>query len=165
MIKKFTLTSMLVLTVFCLSAFDYKADAIKYLKQNEKQYALSDKDIADFRVTDQYTDETTGLTHIWFQQTVNGIGYKSSSTAVHFNKDNKVVYATSTGQVDIASKVNTTTSSLTPEDAIKKVAQYMNVTDFGAFSVNTKKSKNDFIFNPIENLTSDLVHVKTVLHG
>lgn len=164
MTKKITLTCTLVLMVFCLYAFDYKAEAIKYLTQSEKEFPLSKKDITDLRVSSQYTDESTGLTHIWFQQTVNGIGYKFSSIAVHFNKDNKVAYATSTSELDLASKVNTLTSSLTPEDAISKVASYMNVGDAGAVSVRTQNSKTDLIYNPITNLTNDPVYVKKLYY-
>ncbi|MBK9328251.1 MAG: M36 family metallopeptidase [Sphingobacteriales bacterium] len=154
---------MLVFLVFCLFAGSVKNDALKYLQSNKKEFALSENDIANLRVSDEYTDVTTGITHIWFQQCVNGIGLKNSSIALHF-KDGKLIYNTSNGVVDLASKVNKVDASLKPEDALRRVAALMNSTATGAFNLDKKKSDNDMVFKPVNSLTDDLVYVKKLFY-
>ncbi len=134
MIKRITLTPMLVSLVFCLFAGSVKNDAIKYIQSQKSEFALSDNDIANLRVSDEYADVTTGITHIWFQQCVNGIGLKNSSIALHY-KDGKLIHNTSNGVMDLATKVNTVDASLKPEDALRRVASLMNSTAIGAFKL------------------------------
>lgn len=93
--KKITLTTLLLFVFAFNYATDFSKTALAYVKANAKEFNLSNQDIDNLKQTDQYTDDYSGITHIWFQQSVNGIGLKNSSIALHLNQNGKVAYYTS----------------------------------------------------------------------
>ncbi|MDB5226066.1 MAG: putative metalloprotease, partial [Bacteroidota bacterium] len=161
MFKKFTLTTLLVSLVFCIFARDFKADALSYLKQNKKQFTLSDQDITELKMTDQYTDEDA-ITHIWFQQTAYGVALYNSSIAVHLNNKGEVAYSTGEGVLDLRTKINTSSSSVSVTKAIGIASRLTAQREPVGVQQIGKLPDGRLIFDKIEGVTNDPVYVRQV---
>lgn len=163
--KKITLTLLLAIFAVCSYATDFSKTALAYIKAHPTEFNLSSQDIADLKVTDQYTDDYSGITHIWFQQSVNGIGLKNSSIALHLNQKGEVAHLTSNGILDFKSKVNTVSASLKYGDALNIVAKDLGFTDKVDAVVSTKVNENQLKLKSITNLSDEEITVTKLFYN
>ncbi|NNF32976.1 MAG: hypothetical protein HKN68_02650, partial [Saprospiraceae bacterium] len=66
-----------------------------YLQSNLKTYNLSENDIANWIVTDNYVSKHNGLNHIYLQQTYNGIPVENAIININVSNNRKVVSSNS----------------------------------------------------------------------
>ncbi|HEX8660015.1 MAG TPA: M36 family metallopeptidase [Hymenobacter sp.] len=97
-----------------LASFGAKATA---------QSRLTATDVANPFVTSSYFDASTGLTHTYLQQRVNGLVVFNATGAVHTDKSGKVVLVTQDFMPGAASVAPAATPTLTPEQAVSAAAQ------------------------------------------
>lgn len=76
-------------------------------QQYANRYALSTTDVENYVITDQYTDQKYGITHVYMRQVVNGIEVFNANSSMHIQ--NGKVVSVSNGFVSNA--VNRTLSS------------------------------------------------------
>jgi PKD repeat protein len=113
-------------TVYAKGKLD--ASARNHLSAIKTTLNLNDQDISALEITDMYKDDYSGITHIWFRQTVNGIGLKNSSVAVHLKDDGSVVYVTGEGVLNAASLIKTSPSSaMKAESALDKSFSHLQM--------------------------------------
>ncbi len=94
------------------------SNALNYLKNSQGKTGISNPE-KNLKVKDVQKDEL-GMTHIRFNQTVNGVNVEGSDIIVHFNKDNEVESVNGRmNQTLSESKVNTAVS-LSSERAVKE---------------------------------------------
>ena len=55
------------------------------------QPLLAKQDVEGLLITDQYTDRSTGITHVYLRQVVSGIEVFNGNAAFHINNEGKVV--------------------------------------------------------------------------
>ncbi|MFN8283787.1 MAG: M36 family metallopeptidase [Chitinophagales bacterium] len=140
-----TLTLMLVL--FSLLSFstntkDYKAVAIKYIKDHKNDLQLSDQDIADLVVAKQYHDDFTNFDRVIFQQSVNGLKLKNGYIGIHL-KDGVVFNATTNGVFDLKKQITTTTPTVLAKNALTTAYQLVypdlsKIVGQGRYNANDK---------------------------
>lgn len=99
-------------TAAALSAFAAKAQS----------QGLSAADVANPVVTDSYFETSTGLTHTYFRQRVNGLAVSNTSAAVHTDKSGKVVFATYDFVAGAAAKAPASTPALDAAQAVTAAA-------------------------------------------
>ncbi len=106
-------------------------------------------DINDWVLTDQYTDQTTGLTHSYIQQRHNGIiVYNAISNFII--KDGKVLYFKS-GFIDhLENKVNAEQAKLNPESAFSSTLTHLGKGKSSLRSINKNAAKNLFEYESPE---------------
>ena len=97
-----------------------------YIETNLAQYGLAAEDIADMKVRTEYTDEQTGITHIYIQQTSNGIEIMDGSMGVHL-KDGVVRYATSNFEKEMTQRRTSVTPSLSASSALQAAAENVGI--------------------------------------
>lgn len=113
-------------TVYATGKLD--ASARNHLSAIKNTLNLNDQDISALEITDMYKDDYSGITHIWFRQTVNGIGLKNSSVAVHLKDDGTIVYVTGEGVLNAASLIKTSpTSAMKAESALDKSFSHLQM--------------------------------------
>ena len=117
MAKNFTLATFLVVFFTMSFARDYKADAIDYLKKHPVAFKLTNQDILDLKLVSHYTDDI-GITHVWLQQSAYGINLYNGFIGIHFDKNNKVIYASGDVTTDLKSKINTKNSTINEKKSI-----------------------------------------------
>ncbi|MDP1725780.1 MAG: M36 family metallopeptidase [Bacteroidota bacterium] len=85
--------------------------------QEIKSKGFANIDENSFLINNQYTDEQTGFTHVYFKQAVNGMEVVNTQSSLHFNKNGKLFYTT----IDFAGvtlKANTP-ATISAETALK----------------------------------------------
>lgn len=65
--------------------------ALNYLQENAGSLGLNAADVASPLVTDQYTDDLTGVTHIYLQQQVNNLPVINTSLTVNVLSDGSIL--------------------------------------------------------------------------
>lgn len=98
MIKKITLTTLLVISMLFVFAVSKQKVAVDYLSKNQKELNISSQDIKDLIVLTDYYDEFSNVNRVWFQQTAYGLPLKSGMVAVHII-NGKVINYTNSGLI------------------------------------------------------------------
>lgn len=65
--------------------------ALNYLKQHFSNLGLTATDVASPVVTDQYSDPSDGMTHIYLQQQLNGLPVAGATMTVNLTNDGKIL--------------------------------------------------------------------------
>ncbi len=110
--KKITLLAIVFLTVSAAYA-QYTVSAVKeWYAQKAQEFNLSSSDIQDIIITDQYTDQHIGVTHIYLRQVVNGIEIFNANSSMHINKAGNLISIQNAFVPDALSKINTMVPSI-----------------------------------------------------
>ena len=89
--KRVTLFIIVFLTVTAAFA-QYTETSIKGLYSSKMQeFSLSPADLQNFVITDQYTDQHNGVTHIYLRQVVNGIEIFNANSSLHNSKNGQLI--------------------------------------------------------------------------
>ncbi|MFC6222975.1 M36 family metallopeptidase [Hymenobacter artigasi] len=88
---------------------------------------LTEADVANPTVTSSYTDASTGLTHTYLQQRVNGLTVFNANGAVHTDASGKVVYFNQDFLAGAAAVAPSATPGLTPEQAVGAAAKGLSL--------------------------------------
>jgi extracellular elastinolytic metalloproteinase len=83
-----------------------------------KAQGLSASDVASPLITNSYTDASTGITHTYLQQRVNGLVVFNATGAIHTDKTGKVLFAAQDFVTNATAKAAAPTPTLTPEQAV-----------------------------------------------
>lgn len=95
-------------------------DALEGQKAN---WQLNDEDLKGLLISDQYVTEHNGVTHVYLQQTVNGIPIHNAVTSVHINNDGKAYVSKNRFYSNAAALTNGTTSTLSEGEAVSVAAK------------------------------------------
>jgi bacillolysin len=130
------------------------SDALNYLKINQEKTGINNPE-KHLKLNNVLKDEL-GMTHVRFNQAVNGIDVEGADIIVHFNKNNEVVAVNGRINQTIGEVVIDTTALLSSETALKEAL----------FSVNapeelTYEPTSELVILPFEgeNRTSYKVNV------
>ncbi|MCB9276459.1 MAG: T9SS-dependent M36 family metallopeptidase [Lewinellaceae bacterium] len=133
--------------------------ALRYLEQQRDQWQLTEADVKDVVVSDQYTDSHNGVTHLYFIQRHAGIELYNAINGVHVSQDGRVIYATNRFSPALANRVNTTTPSLTPLQAIEAAASHLGLAMDALPRLLEQPNDKLFIYDGGKVSDSD-IHVK-----
>jgi bacillolysin len=97
------------------------SNALNYLKKNSGKTGINDPE-KNLKVKNVVKDEL-GMTHVRFNQAVNGVIVEGSDIIVHFNKDNEVVTVNGRVNQTIGDAIVDTTAAVSSVDA-KKTAMF-----------------------------------------
>jgi hypothetical protein len=67
--------------------------AVNYLKQNASVYGIESRDLDHYIVTNQYQDDYNGVTHIYLQQTYNGLPIADALASINVSPTGRVLTA------------------------------------------------------------------------
>ncbi|HXL57381.1 MAG TPA: M36 family metallopeptidase, partial [Chitinophagaceae bacterium] len=127
------------------SLFSQKLPALSVLKnyvyQNKERLGVTDKDVENLFVTYDYTDEATGIQHIYSTQKLNGLTIAGSNFALH-------VYDTkqaASNRLIALSKYNVLSPnvSINPSDAVKTLMDVIAYTDNKNFEIKQPSTGAD----------------------
>lgn len=121
--KKISLIFLSLVGVFTLRAQTVSVLAIKGLLSKQ---GLSEVDINELVITNQYTSKHNGVTHVYFRQRYNGIDVFNGVGSVHFKQG----FANGLNQSfvsNIASKAASLQTQISATQAVSNTAQYLNL--------------------------------------
>ena len=124
--KQSALLLLLVCASFTLSAQRFQSTISTYLGKEKAQWHLSDADISNYAVTDQYDNKETGITYTYLNQQVAGIRVFNALSTMAIEKGNVVHYANGFFP-EAAKKANAITPKLTAEQAIEAAAIHLEL--------------------------------------
>ncbi|MDO7886078.1 M36 family metallopeptidase [Hymenobacter cheonanensis] len=105
-----------------LAAAQQAPAAVAAFTARAKAQGLSAGDVSNPLVTNTYTDASTGITHTYLQQRVNGLVVFNATGAVHTDKTGKVIFAAQDFVTNATAKAGAPTPTLTPEQAVVAAA-------------------------------------------
>ncbi|MGY3089319.1 extracellular elastinolytic metalloproteinase [Hymenobacter sp. UYAg731] len=109
---------------------------------------LTAADVASPTVTSSYTDASTGLTHTYLQQRVNGLTVFNANGAVHTDASGKVVYFNQDFLAGAAAVAPSATPGLTPEQAVGAAAKGLSLpTPVALQRVTEGRAADGIVFN------------------
>lgn len=145
--KKITLLTALLFSFIGFSQSN-KSTIQTYLENNRAQLGLTTKDISDLSIQREFYGKGTKITSCYVVQRHQGIEIFNAQSNIAI-KDGSVFKVGNNFQTDIASKVNTTSPSLSVIEALNKayVAVGMNPV---SFSIQESDGKKFTISNGVE---------------
>jgi extracellular elastinolytic metalloproteinase len=103
------------------------AIARQYIHQNAAALGLSQADLADMVVKDQYSTKHNGVTHIYFRQRHQGIEVYNGDININIGRDGAVISLGNRFVSDLASKANVATPVYSAADAVRQAAVYLHL--------------------------------------
>jgi extracellular elastinolytic metalloproteinase len=97
--------------------------ALTTIDAHQATFGLSDADLGDVRVTDRYTSAHNGITHLYLRQRYAGIEVYNANINVNIAADGSVINLSSSFVPGLAKAINTTTPTLSAEDAVTAASQ------------------------------------------
>jgi extracellular elastinolytic metalloproteinase len=102
--------------------------ALRHIENNYKSWDLTQSDIEGMLVTDMYTSKKTGTTHIYFNQSYNGIKLQNAIINVSVLNNGNVNYAGNRFTSLLADNISVNSASLTTDQAIQMVVNDLGIT-------------------------------------
>ena len=102
--------------------------ALRYIAENREALGLRQADIEDVIVTDAYTSEHTGVSHVYLRQRFQGIEVYGGNINVNVARDGAVLSHGSDFVSNLASAVNRATPVLDPVSAARAAASAVYLT-------------------------------------
>ncbi|WP_262706695.1 T9SS-dependent M36 family metallopeptidase [Mangrovimonas spongiae] len=109
-----------------LSNSKYQTIVEDYLKQNKNEFNLLENDFNDIIIDKEVFSKSTKLTHLYLNQRYQGIEIFNATSSLAI-KDNSVFYYANNFVANVASKINSTSTQLSAEEAIFQVASKLNL--------------------------------------
>lgn len=125
---------------------DAREKALSYLQQQFTSLGLTQQDVSDTRVTDEYVSKNNGVTHVWVQQQNQGIPVFNALIGLHVTKDGKVYQAGHRFVNDLQHKVNTALPSMSAYKALEMAMANLGFTGFAVPSLRTKINERNWVF-------------------
>ena len=130
-----------------------------HLRQKAADWNLTADDLADYRVSDQYT--SGGITHIYLLQRFRGIDVYNAQAMVHL-KEGKVFHSGSRFEPRLAERVNTTVPLVSPEAAIRRALDQIGANGNHPAQLVSRKGNHDLVYR-IPDVARGDVPVRLVL--
>ncbi|HZG54304.1 MAG TPA: T9SS-dependent M36 family metallopeptidase [Pyrinomonadaceae bacterium] len=102
--------------------------ALGFIKQSRQKFGLSEADVLDSKVTDQYTDRHNGVTHIYLRQQIEGIEVVGAEMSTNVAKDGKVINLNSSFIKELRAAAKGGNASLSPVQAVEAVTRHLGLT-------------------------------------
>ncbi|MDB5235023.1 MAG: C-terminal target protein [Hymenobacter sp.] len=124
------------------------AQALAYFKAQSLRQGLREADAAAPSVTASYVDQSTGLTHTYLRQRVNGLDVYGAVGDVHTDRNGKPVVMHQGFVADAARLAPSATPTLTPEQAVAAAAAGLQLPrPVGLTRVQEARPADGLVFN------------------
>lgn len=145
------------------------AIAQNYLNAHAANFGLSTGDLAQALVTNQYTDAKTGITHIYFRQTVNGLEVENANINISVLKNGRVLTAGGGFVPGLRALIGagTPTPTRTAQQAVLDAAAAIGIAAPGAVGLKSPSTGRDYstvLTAPnisLDDITAKLQYVPT----
>jgi len=102
-----------------------------YLSENYAELGLTQDDVKDVVITDNYMTKHNGFSHIYYAQTYNGVKVHNALFNVTLDKEGKVLFSGNRFVSDLRAKINPADIKVSPEAALLALTDnlgYKNVS-------------------------------------
>lgn len=131
-----------------------------YLTENKERLQLERTDIQDWIVTNEVYSKKSQITHIYIQQTHQGIPIFNAVANLAI-KEGKVIHSGFSFVKTSSSKVTSKTPSLDAKTAIERAASQLKINKSKSVTLIDKKTNNHFIYDG-SGISSEKIPVELV---
>lgn len=162
MMKKLCIISILLLTsITSANAQQLNSTIQSFLSENQKSFGLTEKDVAAWTVSDQYVDERFGVQHVYIQQHHFKIPVFNAIAPIVI-RNGKAYGLTPPFVHDLASKVNSSQPSISPQQAIQAALAHLELPGVSINSPTKVEKENKKFTYEIPAIASSPVKVELV---
>jgi len=127
MTKSF-LSTLLLLFISFYSSAQYSTQQVSQLySAKQSEHNLSSNDLSDFVITDQYTDNHNGVTHIYLRQRVNGIEIFDANSNMHIDRKGNLISLNNSFISNAKQKAENPTPTISAQTALANVGAHLNI--------------------------------------
>lgn len=134
---------------------------IRYLTQNLDDLALSETDLADVKVKNIVVTQHNKVTHLYLHQQHAGIPVHNAILNLNILENGEVLSVGNRFVSNLAAEVNTTSPSLTMEQAITAVMDQFDLPGERQFRLTESRNPHEAVFDPA-GLALEPIKVKLV---
>ncbi len=161
MIRHLLLLALLLSSLLTFAQSSKKSIGDKFLKENQQNLNISNLDIRDAQLVDMYQTKHNGVTHMFYNQTYNGISVYNAIINLNLSKEDKMLYCGNTFVEKLETKINSTKSLFKAQDAIKSTAIALGI-DNPEDAKFLKKSTNGQMEFQETNFSQGKIRVKQI---
>lgn len=158
--KKITLFSIVFLAVSTAFAQYSETTIREFYASQMQQFQLTPSDIQHFVVTDQYTDQHNGVTHIYLRQVVNGIEIFNANSSMHIAKDGKLISIQNAFVSGAVTKTNSTTPAIGVSAAMQSAGNEVSINMQAAMSKADMPMQNNQVVLKETSISAEPIKVK-----
>lgn len=97
--------------------------AFRHIEEQATNWALTQNDVSDLWVQDQYRTAHNGVHHVYVRQRYQEIPVFGAVAGVHFRPDGRVLFSNHRFEAGLASRVNTLLPTLSPRTALQLMSE------------------------------------------
>jgi len=139
--------------------------ALRHLDEQKETLGLTDSDIKNYRISDQYQSSHNGVSHLYLMQQHEGIDVHNAIININVLPNGNVLNMNNRFVSDIANRANGSSPSLTPKEAVANVITYFNTGSPAPIELIKEESAHKFVFDKtglaLEDITAELVYELT----
>lgn len=119
--------------------------AYQHIASMADQWNLEKADYADMIVSDEYQSKHMNVTHVYFVQRYKSIPVFAAINGVHLNEAGEVVFATNNFHSQLESNINTSSPSISAEQALRAALAHLKIDYTGALQLKNQTG-NTYLF-------------------
>ncbi len=143
---------ILLTLVMCLSVYGQNPleTALKHLEKNHERFDLTEGDVQDLIVRDNYTSKHNGVQHIYLQQQHKGIPVHNAIVNINVTESGKVLNTGNRFVNHLTKKINTDLPTLSASQAVQAAARHLELNF--ADAINVEKSEEGLTQKTVLNV-------------
>jgi uncharacterized repeat protein (TIGR01451 family) len=123
------------------------ADVSRILTAEQSNLKLESSDFSEFEITNQYTDDHNGITHIYLQQKHNNLRIFGAYLGIHLAENGEVVHLGNRFFPHKNEHIRFVSPRISPAQALKSACSHLGIQPDVVKAIDTKKSnKNKTVF-------------------
>lgn len=132
------------------AAVDALAVAQQHVQQNLGRFGLTPSDVTGWKVSNSYTSRQNGVTHVYFQQQLDGIPVWNALINVNVQSNGAVLSSGNRFVGNLAQRVNTRQPMRTAQEAVLAGARHLAQPAPGALAVSEVfgGAEQEIVFQP-----------------
>lgn len=133
--------------------------ALSHLRQEADQWGLQAADLSDLALTDQQYDRHSSLTHLYFQQRLNGVPIRQAILSVHLRPDGTILHAAGRAVPRLAQRTVAAAPTIDARAAVQAALRPLKVAARSAPRLLRQASAHDQVF-ALDDIARNEVRVR-----
>jgi hypothetical protein len=161
MIKNYFLLAFISLLISQLTfsqQIDFKNQALHTIQLKADNWQLTGEDVSDIFISDAYTDEHNGVTHIYAQQTIDGILIHNALITLNYSEKGDLIHSSSRFVPAAKSKlVSSRSGKITELQAIRHAFNDSGIDNTSSITAKARRNAHVQVFQSPEVLQSNIL--------
>ncbi|WP_187632003.1 M36 family metallopeptidase [Hymenobacter lutimineralis] len=131
-----------------------------YLAQHQQQLGLRPADVQNPLITDAYTDDLTGISHVYLRQQHQGLPVFGTEMGLHFDRQGALLTQTGRFVADLARKAPEAAAALSGTEATLAAARKLKLTPASLRPTSTAQSRTNKLTLTDDALSTEEIPVE-----